>query len=184
MSTVTGRTYGRSQLVRSGLFTRFAAGQPLLRAPNTQQGTILTCPVGKLIYSLQIIYTAMVHLTKVSILYFYLQFFPFTVFPKLRTAIYATMVVTVLMAISFTITMTFQCTPINSFWDRFNEDIPLSAQASWTCINLPVYGYTGAALQLVLDLWLMALPMPELLRLSLPLRKKLVVCFMFAVGSL
>lgn len=126
----------------------------------------------------------MIHLTKLSILYFYLQFFPFTVFPRVRTAIYATMVVTVAMAVSFTMTVVFQSTPIGSYWNEFNEDIPAPERAGWKRINLAVYGYAGSSLQILLDLWLMGLPMPELLRLSLPIRKKIAVCFMFAVGSL
>ena len=126
----------------------------------------------------------MIHITKLSILYFYLQFFPFTVFPHVRTAIYATMAATIAMAFSFTMTVTFQCTPIDSYWNKFNENVDRSEMGSWKCIDLAAYGYAGSALQIALDLWLMALPMPELLKLSLPVRKKIAVCFMFAVGSL
>lgn len=141
-------------------------------------------PLKQVIYALQILYTIMIHITKLSILYFYLQFFPFTVFPRVRTAIYATMVFTVAMAISFFMAVTFQCTPVHSYWSKFDESVSPAEMASWTCIDITVYGYAGSALQIILDLWLMALPMPELLKLSLPIRKKLVVCFMFAVGSL
>lgn len=138
----------------------------------------------QIVYALQILYTIIIHITKLSILYFYLQFFPFTVFPRLRTAIYVTMGITVAMAISFSMVVTFQCTPIDSYWNKFDEGVDPAEMASWTCIDLSAYGYAGSALQILLDLWLMALPMPELLRLSLPIRKKLAVCFMFAVGSL
>lgn len=138
----------------------------------------------QVVYALQIIYTIMIHITKLSILNFYLQFFPFTVFPRMRTAIYATMAFTVAMCLSFSMAVTFQCTPVDSYWNKFNENISPAEMATWTCIDLSAYGYAGSALQIALDLWLMALPMPELLRLSLPIRKKLAVCFMFAVGSL
>lgn len=167
--------------MRSRLGSKIVPGQ---HPTNPARGNTHESPKVQLVYGLQILYTAIIHLTKLSILYFYLQFFPFTVFPKVRTAIYATIVTTVAMTISFTLAITFQCTPIDSFWKKFDENIPGSNRGSWHCINVTVYGFVGSSLQLVLDLWLMALPMPELLKLSLPRRKKVAVCLMFAVGSL
>jgi hypothetical protein len=118
-------------------------------------------------------------LTKLSILGFYLRFFPFIVFPRLRTAIHVTSAITVASGISFTMTIIFQCTPISFFWSAFDDPPPVGS-----CININAYAWTVASFNFALDLWLLALPMPELVKLSLPLRKKVVVCFMFAVGSL
>jgi branched-subunit amino acid transport protein AzlD len=129
-------------------------------------------------------YTLIIHLTKFSILYFYLQFFPFVVFPKLRTTIYVTMAATLASGLAFTMAVVFQCTPISAAWNGFDEFTPASEMASAHCINVNVYGFTGASINLAFDLWLMLLPMPELIKLTLPLRKKIAVCLMFAVGSL
>lgn len=117
--------------------------------------------------------------TKLSILGFYLRFFPFVVFPGLRTAIYATIAITAGMGISFTFTIIFQCTPVSFFWSGFENPVP-----SGSCIDINIYGWAAAAINFALDLWLLVLPMPELIKLSLPWRKKVVVCLMFAVGSL
>ncbi|SPO07274.1 uncharacterized protein DNG_09968 [Cephalotrichum gorgonifer] len=139
--------------------------------------------VNILIYNLELLYTFILHLTKLSILYFYLQFFPCTVFPRVRTAIYVTIGLVVASGISFTMAVVFQCTPAYALWDIFNDDIPMSDRRSWRCINYNVYGYTGATINLLFDFWLMALPMPELIKLTLPMRKKIAVCFMFTVGG-
>ncbi|KAK4463533.1 hypothetical protein QBC42DRAFT_265459 [Cladorrhinum samala] len=131
-----------------------------------------------LLYNLEIYYSLVNMLTKLSILGFYLRFFPFTVFPRLRTAIYITMAVTAASGISFTMTMVFQCTPISLFWRGFDDRPPAGS-----CININAYAWTVAIFNFALDIWLLALPMPELLKLSLPPRKKIVVCLMFAVGG-
>ncbi|GAB1316037.1 hypothetical protein MFIFM68171_06247 [Madurella fahalii] len=131
-----------------------------------------------LIYNLEIYYTLINMLTKLSILGFYLRFFPFVVFPGLRTAIYITIAITVASGISFTMSIVFQCTPISFFWSTFDDPPPVGS-----CTNINVYGWTVASFNFALDFWLLALPMPELLKLRLPPRKKVVVCLMFAVGS-
>lgn len=118
-------------------------------------------------------------LTKLSILGFYLRFFPFVVFPGLRTAIHVTIAVTAASGISFIMSIVFQCTPISFFWSLFDDPAPVG-----TCININLYGWIVAAFNFALDIWMLALPLPELLKLSLPRRKKVVVCLMFMVGGL
>ncbi len=128
----------------------------------------------------EIAYTLAITLTKLSILCFYLSVFPFVVFPALRTMIYATMVVTAASGIAFSLAMVFQCWPVDSFWNflDYNE-----RGEEMQCINLNACGWAHGIITILLDLWLMALPMPELLKLTLPWRKKLRVCLMFAMGG-
>ena len=133
----------------------------------------------QLIYNLEIYYTLINMLTKLSILGFFLRFFPFVVFPALRIIIYVTISIVAASGLSFTAAIVFQCTPISYLWSAFDDPPPAG-----TCIDINIYGWTVAAFNFALDLWLMMLPMPELLKLSLPRRKKVVVCLMFAVGSL
>ncbi|KAK4168128.1 hypothetical protein QBC43DRAFT_284766 [Cladorrhinum sp. PSN259] len=131
-----------------------------------------------LLYNLEIYYTLINMLTKLSILGFYLRFFPFTVFPRLRSAIYTTIAVTTASGISFTMSMVFQCTPISFVWSMFDDPPPAGS-----CMNINLYAWTVAIFNIALDLWLLVLPMPELFKLSVPLGKKIVVCLMFAVGG-
>jgi rhodopsin domain-containing protein len=120
-------------------------------------------------------------MTKLSILFFYLRIFDVAIFPKLRTAILITIGVVSAAGITFCMTMAFQCTPVDSFWNflEYNE----RGQAMH-CIDVHACGWVHGAVTLALDLWLMALPMPALLNLTLPRRKKIQVCLMFAVGGL
>jgi len=89
--------------------------------------------------------------------------------------------VTAASGLAFSLAMVFQCTPIDSFWNflEYNE-----RGDAWQCININACGWSHGAVTISLDLLLMVLPMPELLRLSLPWRKKLRVCIMFAMGGL
>jgi hypothetical protein len=126
-------------------------------------------------------YTLIITLTKLSILCFYLRIFPFAVFPTLRTIIFVTMAVTSASGLAFCMTMLFQCTPVNSYWDflDYNE-----RGEAMQCININACGWSHAAITISLDLWLMALPLPELLKLNLSWRRKVRVCLMFLVGGL
>jgi hypothetical protein len=61
---------------------------------------------------------------------------------------------------------------------------------SWTgeydakCVGINVLGWSGAAVNIVLDLTTIFLPVPELLRLTMSLKKKILVLLMFLVGLL
>lgn len=69
----------------------------------------------------------------------------------------------------------FQCSPVRSVWDK---TIPS------TCMGLRAISAAGAALAILEDLLILALPVHEVFKLRLTYRKKLAVCFMFGIGSL
>ena len=69
----------------------------------------------------------------------------------------------------------FECLPVASLWDK---------TIAGTCLNLPAVIYSGASSAIILDLVIIALPIPELRTLNLDLMKKIVVGLMFSVGSL
>jgi len=136
---------------------------------------------GQAIYASEVIYNISITLTKLSILFFYLRIFGPAAFPTLRRAIFITIGVTVAAGLSFCMTMVFQCTPVDSFWNFLEYD---RREQPSHCIDINACGWAHGAVTFALDLWLMALPMPVLLKLSLPRRKKAEVCLMFAVGGL
>ncbi|KDN68214.1 putative CFEM domain-containing protein [Colletotrichum sublineola] len=68
----------------------------------------------------------------------------------------------------------FQCTPIQYVWDK---SIPGS------CLNVTALGYSGAALTITYDCILIVLPLPQLLKLHVDVRKKLVLILLLALGS-
>jgi hypothetical protein len=107
--------------------------------------------------------------------------FPFIVFPALRTIIYATLVYTAALTVSLVLATALQCDPISAVW-RFYEYIPSALQEH--CINMNALAWVHVVTNLGLDLWLLILPIPEILRLTFPLKKKLKIIIMFTTGSL
>jgi hypothetical protein len=77
--------------------------------------------------------------------------------------------------IAFTIGVAMQCLPLDNLWD---PKIPAK------CIDLHVFAICGASLSIFYDIIIMLLPISELKSLNLTLRKRLALCFMFALGSL
>ncbi|WDK20004.1 heterokaryon incompatibility protein [Colletotrichum graminicola] len=64
--------------------------------------------------------------------------------------------------------------PIESNWDRYIEG---------RCFNVTAIVYAGAACSILEDLFLIVLPIPELLKLQLSSKKRIALVFMFALGS-
>jgi hypothetical protein len=85
------------------------------------------------------------------------------------------MVVIVCHTIAFTIGVAMQCLPLDSLWD-------LTIHAK--CNDIRVFTIWGAALSIFYDVVIMLLPIIELKGLNLTLRKRIALCFMFALGSL
>lgn len=112
------------------------------------------------------------NIPKFSILLFYLRIFPS---PKFRRLVFIAMAWQVLHTITFLLTVIFQCIPVESNWD-------LSLPSK--CLNLNVLSFVGESASIIEDFVIMFLPAYELKNLKLDLRKRVGLCFMFAVGSL
>jgi hypothetical protein len=125
-----------------------------------------------LYYVAQIFYALIQNIAKFSILFLYLRIFPT---PKFRLAVKLSMAVIVCHTIAFTIGVAMQCLPLDNLWD---PKIPAK------CIDLHVFAICGASLSIFYDIIIMLLPISELKGLNLTLRKRLALCFMFALGSL
>jgi hypothetical protein len=81
----------------------------------------------------------------------------------------------VAQTIAFVVVISFQCTPVDSYW---NTTIP------GKCIDSRAFVYSAAGVSIFEDLLIMFLPVWELKALKLDLRKKFALGFMFALGSL
>ncbi|KAK9636714.1 hypothetical protein HCH54_010000 [Aspergillus fumigatus] len=78
--------------------------------------------------------------------------------------------------IAFVLISVFQCRPIKGAWLHWD------GEGHYSCNNINAQGWSAAAINMVLDLIVMALPLRELYRLNLSLRKKLFVMSMFSLG--
>ena len=119
------------------------------------------------------VYITALALTKVSILFFYLKVFPARGF---RYCVYALIAANITYAVTFDFLLAFQCNPIRGAWLTWDGTFHAK------CISINLLGWSAAAINIVLDLSVIILPLPELFRLSMSLRKKVQIIMMFAVG--
>jgi hypothetical protein len=113
--------------------------------------------------------------TKMSFLFFCLRIFPRQ---QLRKTVYALILISFTHGAAFTITTIFNCTPITFIWTSWD------GEHTGKCINFHIFAWVHAASNIFLDLTIIAVPIPELLRLSLSTRKKVYIVMMFCVGLL
>ncbi|KAL1883977.1 hypothetical protein Daus18300_000085 [Diaporthe australafricana] len=121
----------------------------------------------------ELVYLAVLPLTKISILLFYLKIFPKR---EIKIAIWTLVGLNIVYLIIFEIISIFQCRPIQGAWLRWDGEFEA------TCNDINMQGWWAAGLNLVLDLGVLILPLPELARLNLSMRKKIQILSMFCVG--
>jgi hypothetical protein len=93
-----------------------------------------------------------------------------------RWSVIVLIVLTFINGVVGTCIMLFQCMPIVSIYDK---TVP-----STHCINVYVFVGASAAIGIIGDFILIALPIPMLRSLQVSTRKKIGIGFMFAVASL
>ena len=80
--------------------------------------------------------------------------------------------------IAFVLVSVFQCHPIDGAWLRWDGEHPAK------CQNINAQGWAAAAINMFLDIVTMVLPLRELSKLSISLRKKMQLMVMFTLGLL
>lgn len=73
----------------------------------------------------------------------------------------------------------FPCNPVAAAWNPV-----LAASPDTTCINRPADDVAQAGLNIFSDLFILILPMRTIWNLQLPIRQKISVSSIFAVGVL
>ncbi|RAL13436.1 CFEM domain-containing protein [Aspergillus homomorphus CBS 101889] len=123
----------------------------------------------------EIFYMPAEALTQLSFLAFYLRIFP----PgKFRYIVYTLAAISVCFGISNTLIMIFQCRPVSYFWNSW------AGESTGSCINISNFSWYRAAMQIAMDLSIIALPIYPLSKLALSRRKKTLVLLMFCTGFL
>lgn len=123
----------------------------------------------------EIFYFAAQATNKLSILLFILRIFSDN---DLRKYIYGTMGLVAAYGFAFIMATAFQCRPVNHSW------LQLDATHDGSCNNINLQGWFSAIFNIVIDLIILALPLKQLSRLNISLKKKLMVIFMFSLGVL
>lgn len=125
-------------------------------------------------YANLIITTLNLGVVKTSILLFYRRLFTVKVF-MIASAIMIGFVAA--WTISFVSAAAAQCVPAHDFWDLFEKDyLPY-------CINVQTMYQALAYSDLILDVMVLAFPIPMVVSLQLPWRKKIKIIDLFLLGS-
>ncbi|KAK6220297.1 integral membrane protein [Colletotrichum tabaci] len=125
----------------------------------------------QIFYAAQMIYVLVITGAKAALCAFYARVFSHQRF-RLATNIFLTCLA--IQTPLFVFLIMFQCIPIQAVWDR---------SINGYCLNITAISYAGAAVTIIEDLILIAMPIPELMKLQLGLKKKLAVVFLFGFGS-
>lgn len=129
----------------------------------------------KYFYVMEVLYFAQVPLLKLSLLFFYHRIFPGI---PARRIILVTIIFNVLFGFAFVVAAIFQCRPISFYWTRWD------GEHTGQCININALGWANAAISIALDIWMLAIPLSQLVHLKLAWKKKVGVALMFCVGTL
>jgi hypothetical protein len=113
---------------------------------------------------------------KISICCLYLRLSPERTF---RLLVYVVIGFVVAYSISSILVIIFACNPIAATWD-----LALIALPTTRCINQSAAYLAQAGINIFADLLIFILPMRTIWGLQLPLRQKISVCSVFAVGLL
>ncbi|KAH6892391.1 hypothetical protein B0T10DRAFT_559979 [Thelonectria olida] len=129
----------------------------------------------KLLYVAEIFYMVAEMLVQMSLLAFYIRVFPgASVF--VRRASWALMGVVACFGIANTCSMIFQCTPIPFFWKGW------SGEVKGRCIDINLFSWIRAAIEIAIDVAILSLPLPSVVKLQMNWKKKVQVLIMFALG--
>lgn len=119
-----------------------------------------------------ILYTMSLLAIKISILQLYRSIFPGRGFTITTSVVGAGVIA---WGVAVILVSIFQCNPIRGAWDL---TIPA------TCIPLPRFYLSNAVPNIVMDVIILALPIPNVWNLQMSIRQKFVVSSLFLLGGL
>ncbi|KAJ0349057.1 hypothetical protein COL154_013663 [Colletotrichum chrysophilum] len=120
-------------------------------------------------------YFAQVTLLKMSLLFFYMRIFSHN--NMCKKLIWGTVAFNAVFGLTFIFVAVFQCTPISFYWTKWDGETP------GTCLDINAIAWANAGISIVLDFWMLALPLSQIKSLNLHWKKKIGVAMMFFVGT-
>jgi hypothetical protein len=129
-------------------------------------------------YIIQALYNPILALVKTSVLLFMLRLSGQN--KKIRMAIHTLNAFNLALMMAIFLTVIFQCTPINYFWEQAGRNPPTEGK----CINSPVFVTSTAALNVLTDILVLMLPFWIFLGLQMPRRVKWALIGVFTLGGM
>ncbi|VTT58049.1 unnamed protein product [Fusarium fujikuroi] len=127
-----------------------------------------------LIFASELSYATSLALVKLSILAFFLRIFPDQ---RFRIIVRWTTIFILVMCPLYLALILAQRRPLDLFWNGWRDKNPRGVILSGNLI-----GITHGTWNVALDIWMMILPMTQLLKIGIKLKKKIGVIAMFGVG--
>ncbi|KAI1342941.1 hypothetical protein F5Y15DRAFT_412613 [Xylariaceae sp. FL0016] len=124
----------------------------------------------------ELVYFPATAFTKISILLFYLSIFKSSI-RWIRPAAWSLIGLNVGYMVAFDLVSIFQCTPVPGAWLHWDGEYDA------VCRNINAQAWASAAINIVLDVTTLLLPMPALWKLSMSTAKKVQVMLMFGLGG-
>ncbi|KAJ5974291.1 integral membrane protein [Penicillium waksmanii] len=125
-----------------------------------------------LFYIQELLYITCISLTKICFLLFYLRIFPSD---RMRHVIKASCIVTVCYGLTFLFAFAFQCSPVSFNWNGW------AGEHVGKCVQTNPLVVAAAAINIVLDVFVISLPIPKVLKLQASITTKIQVIFMFGL---
>ncbi|KAG5977817.1 hypothetical protein E4U55_006536 [Claviceps digitariae] len=126
-------------------------------------------------FIIEVIYLAEMAIVKLSLSLFYLAIFPGK---TIRRLLMATCILNVLYGVAFVTAGIFACTPVSRYWTQYVEKDSVGY-----CIDLNLFAWLHGAFNVVLDVWMIALPLSQVKGLEMHWKKKFGVVVMFLMGT-
>lgn len=126
-------------------------------------------------YVMQIMYFTHLPLLKTSMLLFFLRIFPDRV---CRRVLWCTVAVNAAGGAAFLLVAVFQCRPVQYAWLQWR-----GSEYEGSCVGVNAMGWAHAGFNILLDLWMLGVPLTQVKRLHMHWKKKLGVALMFVVGT-
>ena len=126
-------------------------------------------------YVMAVLYFLVTALVKMSLIAFYLRIFPTRSTQRL---LWGSFVFTAVWGLVYMIGAGVQCRPVSYFWTQWD------GLHEGKCLDAHAIAWSNAAINIALDLWIIAVPLWELRSLQLHWKKKIGVALMFSVGIL
>ncbi|KAL1883188.1 hypothetical protein Daus18300_000246 [Diaporthe australafricana] len=121
----------------------------------------------------EILYMVALGLTKVAMLLLYLKVFPGQTFRRI-----CFVMVTICLAYipAMGLATIFNCTPVNYNWTAW------TGETEGHCFSFNTFAWAQSSINIVLDLIIILLPIPQLWKLNMGRKKRVQLVLMFSVG--
>ncbi|KAF5519554.1 Ketoreductase azaE [Colletotrichum aenigma] len=126
-------------------------------------------------YVIQALYYSTIAFLKASVLFMYLRIFPGK---RFRTVLWGTQAFNLAIGVTFVLLGIFQCRPIHLAWTAWRGD----SESRGTCMDVVITAMVYSAIQVGLDIWMLILPLTQILGLNMKWSKKFGLMFMFSLG--